>query len=341
MGDATCRPGLRRALREFLAAHADELCDAHRPASTWRTRCGCSTARRPSAGRHRGGAALRRPPLRPCAAHFARVRAGLEALDVGYHRPPAGAGLRLLHPHHVRVRRSRHRRRPERDRRGRPLRRLVEMLGGPPTPGIGFGIGIERVLIACDAEGCFPAAVPGAARRLRRRRDRRESARDLTAELRRAGSGSTAGFDGRSMKSQIKSADRSGALVALVIGAGLAEGTVAPAAQRLGAAHGAGPARPNGGAAAPRPDDRPIADLRPRRPARVQPTRRQGHVVMTSDGAPTEPATAMRTHLCGRLRERRRRPAGPPVRLGGPPARARRAPGLRRPARPHRASSSA
>ena len=30
---------------------------------------------------------------------------------------------------------------------------LVEALGGPPTPGIGFGIGIERVLLACDAEG--------------------------------------------------------------------------------------------------------------------------------------------------------------------------------------------
>ena len=33
---------------------------------------------------------------------------------------------------------------------------LVELLGGPPTPGIGFGIGIERILLACDAEGVFP-----------------------------------------------------------------------------------------------------------------------------------------------------------------------------------------
>ena len=35
---------------------------------------------------------------------------------------------------------------------------LVEMLGGPPTPGIGFGIGIERLLMACDAEGVFAVA---------------------------------------------------------------------------------------------------------------------------------------------------------------------------------------
>ena len=32
---------------------------------------------------------------------------------------------------------------------------LVEALGGPPTPGIGFALGIERLLLACDAEGVF------------------------------------------------------------------------------------------------------------------------------------------------------------------------------------------
>ena len=35
---------------------------------------------------------------------------------------------------------------------------LVEEMGGPPTPAIGFGIGIERVLLACDAEGVFGRA---------------------------------------------------------------------------------------------------------------------------------------------------------------------------------------
>ena len=31
--------------------------------------------------------------------------------------------------------------------------KLAEQMGGKPTPGIGFGIGIERVLIACDGGG--------------------------------------------------------------------------------------------------------------------------------------------------------------------------------------------
>ncbi len=35
--------------------------------------------------------------------------------------------------------------------------RLAEDMGGPATPGIGFGIGIERVLLACDAEAAFGA----------------------------------------------------------------------------------------------------------------------------------------------------------------------------------------
>jgi histidyl-tRNA synthetase len=38
---------------------------------------------------------------------------------------------------------------------------LVEELGGPPTPGIGFGSGIERLLIACDAEGAFAGPTAG------------------------------------------------------------------------------------------------------------------------------------------------------------------------------------
>ena len=36
---------------------------------------------------------------------------------------------------------------------------LVEDLGGPPTPGIGFALGVDRILLACDAEGAFTEAL--------------------------------------------------------------------------------------------------------------------------------------------------------------------------------------
>ena len=94
---------------------------------------------------------------------------------------------------------------------------LVEQLGGPPTPGIGFGSGIERMLLACDAEGVFGApagvldvfvvdATDGSA------------ARDLAQELRTAGLRTDRAYDGRSMKSQMKVAGRSGAPVAVIVG---------------------------------------------------------------------------------------------------------------------------
>jgi histidyl-tRNA synthetase len=94
---------------------------------------------------------------------------------------------------------------------------LVESLGGPPTPGIGFALGVDRILLACDAEGAFPAApssvevfvvdVTGGVEAL-----------SLTRELRRAGFGCERAFDARSMKSQMKSADRSGARWAVIVG---------------------------------------------------------------------------------------------------------------------------
>ena len=103
---------------------------------------------------------------------------------------------------------------------------LAEQMGGPPTPGIGFGAGIERILLACDAEGAFPApsatvdvfvidVVDGT------------HALDLTHQLRAAGVRADRAFDGRSMKSQMKQADRAGASVALIVGEQeVADGTV-------------------------------------------------------------------------------------------------------------------
>jgi histidyl-tRNA synthetase len=94
---------------------------------------------------------------------------------------------------------------------------LVEELGGPPTPGIGFGSGIERLLIACDAEGTFPAPtarvdvfivdVAGGV-----------EASAIAAELRAAGIRCDRAFDGKGMRAQMKAADRSGAPLAVIVG---------------------------------------------------------------------------------------------------------------------------
>ncbi len=94
---------------------------------------------------------------------------------------------------------------------------LVEQLGGPSTPGIGFGSGIERMLLACDAEGVFEAPASALDVFVVDTTDG-SAARDLTHELRLAGLRADRAFDGRSMKSQMKSAGRSGARVAVIVG---------------------------------------------------------------------------------------------------------------------------
>ena len=94
---------------------------------------------------------------------------------------------------------------------------LVEQLGGSPTPGIGFGSGVERTLLACDAEGVFDEPPPALDAFVVDATDGR-TARDITQELRSAGLRVDRAFGGRSMKSQMKAAGRSGARVAVIIG---------------------------------------------------------------------------------------------------------------------------
>jgi len=91
---------------------------------------------------------------------------------------------------------------------------LVEQLGGPATPAVGFAAGIERILLALDEE--VPA--PG--------RDafvavadptQRERAVALAVELRHAGLSAEVDLAGRNLKSQFKHADRIGARRILIL----------------------------------------------------------------------------------------------------------------------------
>ena len=103
---------------------------------------------------------------------------------------------------------------------------LIEQLGGPPTPGIGFGSGIERVLLTCDAEGVFDAP-PRTLDAFVVDVTDGSSAVVLTQTLRAAGISADRAFDARSMKAQMKAAGRSSARLALIVGEQeAAEGTV-------------------------------------------------------------------------------------------------------------------
>jgi histidyl-tRNA synthetase len=92
--------------------------------------------------------------------------------------------------------------------------RLVAELGGPETPAVGWAAGVERILLALDSEpseetrDVFVATGDEAARR---------RAAALVAELRTAGLSAEADLAGRSLKGQLKHADRIGARLALIV----------------------------------------------------------------------------------------------------------------------------
>jgi len=103
---------------------------------------------------------------------------------------------------------------------------LVADLGGPDTPGIGFAIGLDRTLIACDDEGVFPGELIGPDVFIVDTSGGR-AALVVGQQLRNAGFRVERAYESRSMKSQMKSADRSGAAVALIVGPDeLASGTI-------------------------------------------------------------------------------------------------------------------
>lgn len=96
---------------------------------------------------------------------------------------------------------------------------LIEEIGGKPTPAVGFATGLERVLLALEKQGLLPeqdrktdgfVIALGDAAQL--------PAFGLLEKLRRAGLKVGMDYAGRSMKAQMKQANKAGARYALIIG---------------------------------------------------------------------------------------------------------------------------
>src|SRR5687768_9306601 len=96
---------------------------------------------------------------------------------------------------------------------------LVENLGGRPTPGVGFGSGLERLLIALDAQG---VKLPDARRPIVWLVYHGDAARaaqwKLLQELRAAGVAADMDHSGRSVKAQFKLSDREGSRWVITVG---------------------------------------------------------------------------------------------------------------------------
>ena len=93
---------------------------------------------------------------------------------------------------------------------------LSESLGGPHLPGIGFALGMDRILMARSPEEDIPAGVEVFVVVLGETAG--PEAFKIATRLRRAGIGADLDLSARSMKGQMKQADRSGARWAAIVG---------------------------------------------------------------------------------------------------------------------------
>jgi len=105
---------------------------------------------------------------------------------------------------------------------------LSEMIGGPALPSVGWALGVDRTVLALEAEGVtldIPAATAVYAVPLGE--EARRVLFGVVTELRRSGIATDFAFGGKGLKNAMKSANRSGARLALVAGErDLAEGVV-------------------------------------------------------------------------------------------------------------------
>ena len=230
IGDDTCRPAYRDRLVAYFEDYLDQLDE------DCRTRLRTNPLRVFDCKVDGSKDFVRAAPTisdhlcDACAAHFEQVRAGLTARGIDFQLDP-----RLVRGLDYYTRTAFEfvsgvlgRTGAETFCGGGRYDGLAEVLGGQPTPGVGFGMGLDRVLLAMEKERapvppasgprCFVVAIG----------PRGQAAADsLVDELRAAGVSAAASLEDRPLKAQLKMADRAGAAFVAILGEReLADGTV-------------------------------------------------------------------------------------------------------------------
>jgi histidyl-tRNA synthetase len=228
IGDSACRPAYVAELAAYYREHIDRLPPLERDRLE-RNPLRLLDSKEPAMVELNAGAPQITDRLcEPCAAHFAAVRAHLDALGVRYQLAPhLVRGLDYytrtafeVYPAGVTGQQSAL-------GGGGRYDGLVELLGGRPTPAIGFGLGFDRILLTLEspALAAVPEAPPAAvvvgadpaatAERLR-----------IATQLRAAGIAARAELGQRKLGKQLEAAARDRAHFAVIVGDELADGQV-------------------------------------------------------------------------------------------------------------------
>ena len=228
IGCPECRKVYHEKLRAFLSERLDKLCETCRGRFEKNPLrildCKVESCQK----QLEGAPSILDCLCDACAAHFEGLKANLDALGIPYSVDPRIVrGLDYYTRTVFEIARQTENGTQAVCGGGRNDG-LVEQIGGPKLPAMGFGMGVERVLMLLEQSGveipeprhydAYVAAL-GAQARI--------PALKLTTDLRRAGVKTETDHAGRSLKAQFKHADKVGAPYILIVGGDeLARGTV-------------------------------------------------------------------------------------------------------------------
>jgi histidyl-tRNA synthetase len=220
IGDEKCRPAYRSELLAYLESNRNRIRDEHRDRMRENPLrvldCKDPACRAVAADAPKISDRL----CAECAEHFRAVQEGLERQGVKFvHQPTLVRGLDYY------TRTAFEFVSPALSEGqatlcgGGRYDGLAELLGGTATPGVGFATGLDRVLLALEAEGvplpgtggvdCFVVAVG---------EGMEPAALGLVRALRDAGVRTDVAYQARPLKAQLRMADRSGARFAAIVG---------------------------------------------------------------------------------------------------------------------------
>ena len=219
IGDSVCRPAYLDAVRAHYEPHLQTVCD------DCRVRYEKNPLRLLDCKQDRCQPVIAEAPqiaallCTPCAEHFARVRSIVDLWKIPYQiAPRLVRGLDYYTRTVFEVHPAAEGSQTALGAGGR-YDGLIEQLGGRPTPGVGFGSGIERMILNLKAAGLEP---PGATRPdlflVYLGQQAQTAALKLAAELRSNGLSVRIPSGSRSLRSQLRAADTSGALSAIILG---------------------------------------------------------------------------------------------------------------------------
>ncbi|HET6381071.1 MAG TPA: histidine--tRNA ligase [candidate division Zixibacteria bacterium] len=226
IGDAACRPTYRQALIEYFSAHEDRLTDDSRRrlrVNPLRVLDDRLLDPELAAGAPRTADHL----CEPCAEHFAAVRELLDGLGVRYVLDPRLVrGLdyytRTTFEFFVAGREGQQ----QAIGGGGRYDGLAELLGGRPTPGIGFGIGIDRTILAATEQGVEPPSRPPLVAVVSAEPDAHAGRLRVASVLREQGLQVRPDPGNRRLGRQLEASAKLGARWAVIVGEELERGSV-------------------------------------------------------------------------------------------------------------------